>query len=97
MTPFLNAMKNNFSMNNGLGFVLSLGLILMLLFGVSYNPLLVALSTELMEKIPLYYVSTRDPQSTSYEIVTGPVGYQNETYRDFSGLTENSDFVPIIL
>ena len=80
-------------MNNGLEFVLSLGIILVFLIGISYNE---SNATSLIgekEKIPLYYVSTRDILSITYENVTGPVGYQNETYQNLSKLTCQNETV----
>jgi hypothetical protein len=53
---------------------------MLLLIGILYNkPAAATSSVGETERIPLYYVSTRDPQSTSYNIVIGPVGYGNET------------------
>ena len=60
LTPYLSAMKNIVSMNNEWGFVLSFGLILLLLIGALYNTS-IATTTTTTEEIPLYYVSTRDP------------------------------------
>jgi esterase/lipase superfamily enzyme len=80
-------------MNNGWLFVLSLGLILLLLIGLSCNTSIVTSLPEETEKIPLHYVSTRDPQSTTYEIVTGPVGYGNEIYQNLSELTCQNETV----
>ena len=40
-----------------------------------------------IKKNPLYYISTRDLQNPTYTVVVGP-GYRNDTYRDFSELTE---------
>jgi hypothetical protein len=83
-------MKNITCVNNKLGFVLSFGLILLLLFGSSYNTSIASSSsssTEETEKIPLYYTSTRDPQNPTYEIVTGP-GYGNDIYQNVNELTE---------
>ena len=88
LTPYLSAMKNIVSMNNEWGFVLSFGLILLLLIGALYNTS-IATTTTTTEEIPLYYVTTRDPQNPTYEIVTGPVGYRNiDIYRNLSELTE---------
>jgi pimeloyl-ACP methyl ester carboxylesterase len=86
------------STNNGLEFALSLWVVMFLLIGILYNASAAATSSiEETERIPLYYVSTRDPQSTPYEIVTGPVGYSNETYRDFSELTCQNETVVIFV
>jgi hypothetical protein len=74
-------------MNNEWGFVLALGLILLLLIGASYNTSIATSSTGETNKIPLYYTSTRDLQNPTYEVETGP-GYGNDTYRNFSELTE---------
>lgn len=57
---------------------------MLLLIGISYNTLI---ATSSSKKIPLYYISTRDPQGSLYSVVTGP-GYGNDTYRSFSELTE---------
>ena len=78
-------MKNITCVNNKLGFVLSFGLILLLLFGSSYNTSIA--SSSKTEKIPLYYTSSRDLQNPIYEIVTGP-GYGNDIYQNFNELTE---------
>lgn len=79
-------MKNIASMNYEWGFVLSLGLVLLLLIGASYNT---SIATSSPGEIPLYYVSTRDSQNPIYEIVTGPVGYRNiDRYRNLSEVTE---------
>ena len=78
----------NISMNNGLEFALSFWVVMFLLIGILYNTSAAATSSAEETEIPLYYVSTRDSQSTPYEIVTGPVGYGDETYRDLSELTE---------
>lgn len=68
------------------GFVLSLGLVLLLLIGASYNT---SIATSSPGEIPLCYVSTRDSQNPIYEIVTGPIGYRNiDIYRNLSELTE---------
>ena len=80
-------MKNIVFMNNECGFVLSLGLILLLLIGVSYNTSIATSSTGETNKIPLYYTSTRDLHNPTYVVETGP-GYGNDTYRNFSELTE---------
>ena len=80
-------MKNITCVNNKLGFVLSFGLILLLLFGSSYNTSIASSSTEETEKIQLYYTSTRDPQNPTYEIVTGP-GYGKDIYQNVNELTE---------
>ena len=87
LTSYLNAMKNITCVNNKLGFVLSFGLILLLLFGSSYNTSIASSSTEETEKIQLYYTSTRDPQNPTYEIVTGP-GYGKDIYQNVNELTE---------
>ena len=81
-------MKNITFVNNKLGFVLSFGLILLLLLGSSYSTSIESSSssTEETEKIPLYYTSTRDPQNPTYEIVTGP-GYGNDIYQNVNELT----------
>ena len=61
---------------------------MLLLIGISYNTLIAtSSSTGESKKIPLYYVSTRDPQDPIYSVVTGP-GYGNDTYRNLSELTE---------
>lgn len=88
----------NISTNNGLEFALSLWVVMFLLIGILYN-VSAAATTSIgeTERIPLYYVSTRDPQNTPYEIVTGPVGYGNETYRDFSELTCQNETVIIFV
>jgi hypothetical protein len=86
--------KNIISNNNDRVFILSFGLIVLLLIGTPYNASIVTSTTE---EIPLYYVSTRDPQNTPYEIVTGPVGYSSETYRDFSELTCQNETVIIFV
>jgi Alpha/beta hydrolase of unknown function (DUF900) len=80
-------MKNITCVNNKLGFVLSFGLILLLLFGSSYSTSIASSSTGDPKKIPLYYISTRAAQDPIYSVVTGP-GYGNDTYRNFSELTE---------
>ena len=72
----------NISMNSRLGIVLSVCVVMLLLIGISYDVSVPSLSAEKTEKIPLYFVSTRDPLSTTYEMVTGPVEYSNETYRN---------------
>ena len=88
----------NISTNSGLEFALSLWVVMFLLIGILYNASAAATSSiEETERIPLYYVSTRDPQSTPYEIVTGPLGYGNETYRDFSELTCQNETVTIFV
>ena len=88
----------NISTNNGLEFALSLWVVMFLLIGILYNVSAAATSSiGETERIPLYYVSTRDPQNTPYEIVTGPVGYGNETYRDFSELTCQNETVIIFV
>jgi pimeloyl-ACP methyl ester carboxylesterase len=88
----------NISTNNGLEFALSLWVVMFLLIGILYNVSAAATpSIGETERIPLYYVSTRDPQNTPYEIVTGPVGYGNETYRDFSELTCQNETVVIFV
>ncbi|MFY9964403.1 MAG: hypothetical protein WAK50_01580 [Nitrososphaeraceae archaeon] len=70
-------MNNIVSTNNEWVLALSFGLILLLLIGASYNTSIATSSTTgETEKIPLYYVSTRDPQNPTYEVVTGP-GYDN--------------------
>ena len=81
-------MKNIVSINNKWVIELSFGLTLLLLVGISYNTSIATSSTGESREIPLYYASTRDPQSTTYEIVAGPVGYHNETYRDLGELIE---------
>ena len=82
-------MNNIVSTNNEWVLALSFGLILLLLIGASYNTSIATSSTTgETEKIPFYYVSTRDPQNPTYEVVTGP-GYDNiDKYRDLSELTE---------
>ena len=66
--------------------VLFFGLMLLPPIGLSYNTSIAKTSTG---EIPLYYVSTRDPQNPTYKIVTGPVGYRNfDIYRNLSELTE---------
>ena len=80
----------NVSMNNGLVFALSFWVVMLLLIGILYDVSAATSSAGETERISLYYVSTRDPQNITYEIVTGPIGYRNETYRDLSELTENS-------
>ena len=61
---------------------------MLLLIGISYNTLIAtSSSTGESKKIPLYYVSTRNPQDPIYSVVTGP-GYGNDTYRNLSELTE---------
>jgi Alpha/beta hydrolase of unknown function (DUF900) len=81
-------MKNIVSMNYEWGFVLSLGLI-SLLIGTSYNTL-IATSSIGETEIPLYYASTRDQQSHIYEVVTGR-GYGNDEYQKFSKLRDQQD------
>jgi pimeloyl-ACP methyl ester carboxylesterase len=93
VTLLIVTMKNIISNNNGSVFILSFGFIVLLLIGTPYNTS-IAISTT--EEIPLYYVS-RDPQSTPYKIVTGPVGYDNETYRDLSELTCQNETVVIFV
>ena len=52
------------AMNNELILILLFGLIMLLLIGISYNTLIAtSSSTEESKKIPLYYISTRDPGS----------------------------------
>ena len=85
------------SINDGLVFVLSFGVVISLLIGVSYNGSNATSSLEEREKIPLYYVSTRDIQNITYEIITGPVGYQNETYQNFNKLTCQNEPVLIFV
>jgi len=80
-------MKNIVPMKNGWLLVLSFGLILLLLIGVSYNKSIATPSTGEANKIPLYYTSTRDLQILTYAVETGP-GYGNDTYRNLSELTE---------
>ena len=76
------------TMNNELILILLFGLIMLLLIGISYNTLIAtSSSTGESKKIPLYYISTRDPQDLIYSVVTGP-GYGNDTYRNLSELTE---------
>jgi pimeloyl-ACP methyl ester carboxylesterase len=88
MTSLISTMRNITSENNDWVFILSLGLIVLLLTGTSYNTSIATSSTEETKRIPLYYISTRDPQNPAYTIVTGP-GYKNfDTYRNFSELTE---------
>jgi pimeloyl-ACP methyl ester carboxylesterase len=88
----------NISTNNELEFALSLWVVIFLLIGILYNASAAATSSGgETERIPLYYVSTRDPQSTPYEIVTGPVGYGNEIYQDFSKLTCQNETVVIFV
>jgi len=57
----------NVSINDGLVFVLSFGVVISLLIGVSYNGSNATSSLEEREKIPLYYVSTRDILNITYE------------------------------
>lgn len=64
------------------------GVVISLLIGVSNNGSIATSSLEDGEKIPLYYVSTRDLLNITYEIMTGPEGYKNETYRDLRELLE---------
>jgi len=85
------------SINDGLVFVLSFGVVISLLIGVSYNGSNATSSLEEREKIPLYYVSTRDILNITYEIITGPVGYQNETYQSFNKLTCQNETVVIFV
>jgi len=85
------------SINDGLVFVLSFGVVISLLIGVSYNGSNATSSLEEREKIPLYYVSTRDILNITYEIITGPVGYQNETYQNFNKLTCQNETVVIFV
>jgi hypothetical protein len=73
-------MNNIVSMNYEMMLVLFFGLMLLLLIGASYNTSIATSSPGETAKIPLYYVSTRDLQNPTYEMVTGPKGYQNETY-----------------
>ncbi len=89
-------MKNIVSMNYEWGFVFSLGVILLLLIGTSYNKSIATSSTGETE-IPLYYVSTRDILSTTYKNVTGPVGFNNEIYRDLGELTCQNETVIIFV
>ncbi len=87
----------NISTNNVLQLALSLWVV-MFLIGILYNASAATTSSiEETERIPLYYVSTRDSQSTPYEIVTGPVGHGNEKYRDFSELTCQNETVVIFV
>jgi hypothetical protein len=95
LSSYLNAI--NIAMNKRLEFALSFWVVMLLLIGILYNASAAATSLAGEERIPLYYVSTRDPQSTPYEIVTGPVGYGNETYRDFSELTCQNETVVIFV
>jgi hypothetical protein len=94
---YLNTM--NIAMNKRLEFALSFWVVMLLLIGILYNNASAAATSSAgeTERIPLYYVSTRDPQSTSYEIVTGPVGYGNEIYQDFSKLTCQNETVVIFV
>jgi hypothetical protein len=80
-------MQNIVYMSNEWGFVLALGLILLLLIGASYNTSIAASSTGETNMIPLYYASTRNLSNPSYEVETG-AGYGNDTYRNFTELTE---------
>ena len=93
---YLNAM--NIAMNKRLEFALSFWVVMLLLIGILYNASAAATSSAgETERIPLYYVSTREPQSTPYEIVTGPVGYGNVIYQDFSELTCQNETVVIFV
>jgi pimeloyl-ACP methyl ester carboxylesterase len=85
----------NISTNNRLEFALSLWVVVMFLpIGILYNASAAATSSiGETERIPLYYVSTRDPQNPTYEIVIGPIGYHNETYRNLSALTCQNETV----
>lgn len=90
----MHAMKNIVPMKNEWLLVFSFGLIFLLLIGSLYNTSIASSpSSGETEKIPLYYVSTRDILSTTYKNVTGPVGYQNETYQNFSKLTCQNETV----
>jgi Alpha/beta hydrolase of unknown function (DUF900) len=81
-------MKNTVTMNYEWWFVFSLGLILLLLIGTSYNASIASSpSSEETEKISLYYVTTRN-QIFGYDTSSTEPGYDNETYRDFNELTE---------
>ena len=42
-------------------------------------------------------MSTRDILNLTYEIITGPVGYQNETYQNFNKLTCQNETVVIFV
>lgn len=77
----ITAMKN-ITLNNEWMFILSFGLVMLLLIGASYNTSIATSSTGESKRIPLYYISTRDPQNPIYTVVVGP-GYRNDTYRDF--------------
>ena len=85
-TSMITTMKNITSMKNEWAFMLSFGLIMLLLIGVLYNTSIAILWTGESKKIPLYYISTRDPQNLAYTVVMGP-GYDNDTYRNFSEIT----------
>jgi hypothetical protein len=63
LTSYLNAMKKNITMNNGLVFVLLFGTVMLLLIGGSYDTSIATSSSSggETEKIPLYYASTRNP------------------------------------
>ena len=90
-------MKNIVSMNYEMMLVLFFGLMLLLLIGASYNTSIATSSLGETAKIPLYYVSTRDPQSSTYEMVTGSKGYQNETYRNLNELKCQNETVVIFV
>jgi hypothetical protein len=78
--------KNIVPMKNRWLLVVSFGLILLLLIGGSYTSIATSSSSGETEKIPLYYVTTRD-QVLGYKADTRP-GYGNDTYRNYNELTE---------
>jgi Alpha/beta hydrolase of unknown function (DUF900) len=79
-------------------FVVSFGLIVLLLIGIGQSTTLAATSKTAASNITLYYISTRDPEDFSkvdplkpnYTSVVGP-GYDNDKYQNISQLKEQQE------
>jgi hypothetical protein len=72
--------------------ILFYGIIVVILISIVQSNTSVSIAQteeeEEANKIPLYYISTRDVQDLTYQPIQGLVGYDNEEYLNFSQLTQ---------